>query len=141
MRSKHSHALVNMVKAKIIFNFIKPAFKGLVWSNKMHSWAQKIEFWVKMAHLYIYIYKISVDPAFWLMRFHSMASSIFIQKMILFIRKWLGVATYFCFIFKRINKIRKKTLSVTLYFGKGGLCKIGSSLGVRLPIGKVRKRP
>ena len=55
MRSKHSHALVNMVKAKIIFNFIKPAFKGLVWSNKMHSWAQKIEFWVKMAHLYIYI--------------------------------------------------------------------------------------
>ena len=22
--------------------------------------------------------------------------------------KWLGVATYFCFIFKRVNKIRKK---------------------------------
>ena len=27
--------------------------------------------------------------------------------------------TYFFFIFKRVNKIRKKTLSVTPYFGKG----------------------
>ena len=41
-----------------------------------------------------------VDPAFQLMRFHSMASSIFIWKMIYLLRKWLGVATYYCFIFK-----------------------------------------
>ena len=45
----------------------------------------------------------------------------FYLKMILFIKKLLGVVTYFCFIFKRVNKIRKKTLSVTPYFGKGGL--------------------
>ena len=42
----------------------------------------------------------------------------FISKIILFIRKWLGVTTYFCFIFKRVNKIRKKTLSVTPYYWK-----------------------
>ena len=59
-------------------------------------------------------------------------------KVILLIKKnWLGVVTYFCFIFKRVNKIRKKTLSVTPYFGKGGLWKTGSGSGVRLLIGKV----
>ena len=36
---------------------------------------------------------------------------------------WFGVATYICFIFKRVNKIKKKTLSVTPYFEKGGLWK------------------
>ena len=34
------------------------------------------------------------------------------------LRKCHGVATYFCFIFKRVNKIRKKTLSVTPYLKK-----------------------
>ena len=65
---------------------------------------------------------------------------IWVQKIFLFtfIRKWLGVATYFCFIFKRINKIRKKTLSVTPCFGKGGLWKTGSGSRVKLLIGKVR---
>ena len=63
----------------------------------------------------------------------------FLFKMILFIKKiWLGVATYFCFIFKRVNKIRKKTLSATPYFGKSGLWKNGSGSGVRLLIRKVR---
>ena len=58
-----------------------------------------------------------VDPVFRLMRFPFDGELNFIWKMIfyLFIRKWLGVATYFCFIFKRVNKIRKKTLSVTPY--------------------------
>ena len=41
----------------------------------------------------------------------------FYLKMILFIRKWLEVVTYFCFIFKRVNKIRNKTLSVTYQEG------------------------
>ena len=69
--------------------------------------------------------------------FYSMVSSIFIWKWFLFIKKkWLGVATYFCFIFKRVNKIRKKILSVTPYFGKDGLWKTWSSLG--LLIGKVQ---
>ena len=59
-----------------------------------------------------------MDPAFRLMRFHSMASLIFSWKMIYWLWKWLGVATYFCFIFKRVNKIRKKTLNVTPYLEK-----------------------
>ena len=43
----------------------------------------------------------------------------YLKKLILLIIwKWLGVATYFCFIFKRVNKIRKKTLSVTPYLEK-----------------------
>ena len=54
------------------------------------------------------------------------------------LRKWLGVAIYFCFIFKRVNKIRKKTLNATPYFGKGDLRKTGSGSRVRLLIGKVR---
>ena len=54
------------------------------------------------------------------------------------LRKWLGVATYFCFIFKRVNKIRKKTLSATPYFGKGDLRKTGSGSGVKLLTRKVR---
>ena len=37
-------------------------------------------FFVKIS-LNIFIYNI-VDPAFWLMRFHSMVSSIFIRKMV-----------------------------------------------------------
>ena len=55
------------------------------------------------------------------------------------LKKWLGVATYFCFIFKRVNKIRKKTLSVTPGFGQGDLRKkTGSGSGVKLLIGKIR---
>ena len=37
---------------------------------------------------------------------------------IFFLEKRLVVATYFCFIFKRVDKIRKKTLSMTHYFWK-----------------------
>ena len=44
----------------------------------------------------------------------------------------------FLFLFKRVNKIRKKTLSATPYFGKGDLQETGSGPGVRLLIGKVR---
>ena len=79
-----------------------------------------------------------MDLAFRLMRSHSMANSIFIWKMIYWLKKWLGVAIYFCFIFKRVNKIRKKTLSVTPYFGKGGMWKTGLGSGVGLLIGKVQ---
>ena len=67
-----------------------------------------------------------------------MAKLDFGLKMILFIKKnWLEVATYFCFIFKKENKIRKKTLSVTPYFGKGSLWKTELGLGVKLLIRKV----
>ena len=49
----------------------------------------------------LFLHEIYVNPIFRLMRFHSMVCLIFIWKMIyLFIRKWLGIATYFCFIFK-----------------------------------------
>ena len=46
----------------------------------------------------------------------------FYLKMILFIKKNdLESPLIFVLFLKRINKIRKKTLSVTLYFGKSGL--------------------
>ena len=61
------------------------------------------------------------------------------ENLILFIVwKWLGVATYFCFIFKRVNKIRKKNPKCDSLFGKGDLRKTESGSGVRLLIGKVR---
>ena len=44
----------------------------------------------------------------------------------------------FLFYFKRVNKIKKKTLSVTPYFGKGDLKKTGSGSGVKLLIENVR---
>ena len=56
-------------------------------------------------------------------------------------KKWLGVATYFCFIFKRVNKIRKKNPKCDSLFGKGDLRKTGSGSGVRLLIGKVQYGP
>ena len=63
-----------------------------------------------------------MDPVFRLMRFHSMVTSILFEKLILFIIKDdLESPLIFVLFFKRVNKIRKKTLSVTLYFGKGGL--------------------
>ena len=51
---------------------------------------------------------------------HSIVSSIFIWKIdfLLIIWKWLGVATYFCFIFKRVNKIRKKNPKCDSLFRK-----------------------
>ena len=41
-------------------------------------------------------------------------------------------------LFLKGNKIRKKTLSATLYFGKGDLRKTESGSATRLLIGKVR---
>ena len=78
-----------------------------------------------------------VDPVFRLMRFPLDGELDFILKRFYSLRKWLGAATYFFFIFKRVNKIRKKNLSVTPYFENCGLWKIGSSSGVRLLIGNV----
>ena len=40
-------------------------------------------------------------------------------------------------LFLKGNKIRKKTLSASPYFGKGDLRKTGSGLGVKLLIEKV----
>ena len=83
---------------------------------------------------------VYVDPAFRLMRFSLDGELDFDLKMILFIKKkWLGVVTYFCFIFKRVNKIRKKTINVTPYFGKGGLWKTESSLGLGYLSGRYGK--
>ena len=88
------------------------------------------------------------DVPVWTPHFGSMRFPLdgeldfYFEKLILFdYENWLGVATYFCFIFERVNKIRKKTLSETPYFGKGDLRKTGSGSGVRLLIEKVRWRP
>ena len=82
---------------------------------------------------------VCVDPAFRSTRSYSMAKLIFFYlfgENFIF-RKRLGVATYFCFIFLRENKIRKKTLSVTPYLEKTVCEKPKSGFGVRLLIGKV----
>ena len=52
-------------------------------------------------------------PAF-CARAHSMANLLFIWKIFIFLRKWLGATAYFV-LFYMENKIRKKTLSVTPY--------------------------
>ena len=92
---------------------------------------------VKYIYIYIYIYRFG--PRISAHALPLDGELDFYLKMILFIKKkWLEVVTYFCFIFKRINKIRKKTLSVTPCFGKGGQWKTGSDSGVRLLVRKVR---
>ena len=58
--------------------------------------------------------------------------------MILLIKKNDLESPLIFVLFLKGNKIRKKTLSATPYFGKGGLWKTGSGSGVRLLIGKVR---
>ena len=56
------------------------------------------------------------------MRFPLNGKLDFYLKMILFIKENdLKSPLIFILFFKRVNKIRKKTLSVTPYFGKGGL--------------------
>ena len=85
-----------------------------------------------------------VDPAFRLLDVFPTRwrNSIFYLKIwFLLIKNWLGVATYFCFIFKRVNKIRKKNPKCDSLFGKSDLRKTGSGSGVRLLIGKVRYGP
>ena len=80
-----------------------------------------------------------VDLVFWLMRFPLDGELNFYLKMILFIKKNdLESPLIFVLFLKRVNKIRKKTLSMTPYFGKVGLWKTRSGSGVRLLIGKVR---
>ena len=63
------------------------------------------------------------------MHSHSMAKLIFFHLFgeNLIFRKRLGVATYFCFIFfKMENKIRKKNPKCDSLFGKVGLWKTES---------------
>ena len=68
------------------------------------------------------IFYTIVDPAFRLMRFPLDDELDFCLKMILFTKRIdLELLPIFVLFFKRVNKIRKKTLSVTPYFGKGGL--------------------
>ena len=63
----------------------------------------------------------------------------FYFKIILFIqRNDLESPLIFVLFLKGVNKIRKKTLSATPYFGKGDLRKTGLGPGVKLLIGKVR---
>ena len=68
-----------------------------------------------------------------------MANLIFILKNDFYLlENDLESPLIFVLFFKRVNKIRKKTLRMTPDFGKGGLRKTGSGSGVRLLIGKVR---
>ena len=83
-----------------------------------------------------------MDPAFRFMCFPLDGKLDFdLKKWSLLIKKNdLESPLIFYFIFKGY-KIRKKTLSATSYFGKGGLWKTGSGSGVRLLIRKVRYEP
>ena len=73
------------------------------------------------------------------MRFPLDGELDFTLKMILLFEKNdLESPLIFVLFLKRVNKIRKKTLSATPSFGKGDLRKTGSGSRVRLLIGKVR---
>ena len=81
-----------------------------------------------------------VNPTFRLMRFPLDGETRFVilfDENLIFRKKTWSRHLFF-FIFKRVNKIRKKTLSTTPYFGKCDLRKTGSGSGVRLLIEKVR---
>ena len=63
-----------------------------------------------------------VDPTFRLMRFPLDGElDFYLKKNDLLIKNDLKSPLIFVLFFKRVNKIRKKTLNETPYFGKGGL--------------------
>ena len=63
-----------------------------------------------------------VDPAFRLMCFPLDGElDFYLKKNDLLIKNDLKSPLIFVLFFKRVNKIRKKTLNETLCFGKGGL--------------------
>ena len=79
-----------------------------------------------------------MDPTFWLMRFPLDGKLDFYLKNYFYLFKNDLESPLIFVLFLKGNKIRKKTLSVTPYFGKGDLRKTGSGSGVRLLIRKVR---
>ena len=80
-----------------------------------------------------------VDPAFRLMRFplDGELDSYFENDFTYSKMTWS--CHLFLFYFKRVNKIRKKTLSVTPYFGKGDLRKTRSGSGSGYLAGRYGK--
>ena len=79
-----------------------------------------------------------MDPAFHLMRFHSMASSIFILKMIfVFLENDLELPLIFV-LFLKGKQNKKENLKCDSLFLESGLRKTGSGSRVRLLVGKVR---
>ena len=105
--------------------------KFVIWLKSKEGILKFVQLYLSIKSFFknIYIYEPRIlarcVPTWW-------RNSLFIylwETDILF-RKWLGVATYFCFIFfKRVNKIKKKTLNVTPYLEKGGLWK--TKLGLK----------
>ena len=65
-------------------------------------------------------------------------NSFLFEKWFYLLENDLKSPLIFVLFLKRVNKIRKKTLSVTPYFGKGGPWETGLGSGVRLLIEKVR---
>ena len=82
-----------------------------------------------------------MDPVFLLMRFHLMASSPFYFENDLYIYLFLenDLESPIIFVlFLKVNKIRKKILSVTSYLEKAVCEKPNMGSGARLLIGNVR---
>ena len=80
-----------------------------------------------------------VDPAFRLMRFPLDGELDFdFEKWFYWLRKIDLESPLIFVLFLKGNKIRKKTLSATPYFGKDDLRKTGSGSRVKLLIRKVR---
>ena len=81
----------------------------------------------------------AVDPAFCLMRSHSMVklAFLFIWRKFDFLKR-LGVATSFCFIFLRKKQNKKKKNPKCAEEKKQVYEKPSLSLGVRLLIEKVQ---
>ena len=79
-----------------------------------------------------------MDLAFLLMRFHSMASSIFILKMIfVFLENDLELPFFFV-LFLKGKQNKKENPKCDSLFLESGLRKTGSGSRVRLLVGKVR---
>ena len=71
-------------------------------------------------HSYYKYYNLIMDPALRLNAFSTRwrARLLFWKWIFYWLRKWLGIATYFCFIFKRVNKIKKKNPKCDSLFWK-----------------------
>ena len=70
-----------------------------------------------------------MDLVLCMMCSHSMTNSFFIWKMIYLLRKWLGITTYFSFLFLKGKQNNKENPKCDSLFGKGGMQKTKSRVG------------
>ena len=126
-------------------HFVDPAFRSLECVS--HSMASSIFIW-KIDFYWLFEKKKWLGVAIlWTLHFGSTRFPFdgeldfcFRKNDLYWLKKWLGVATYFCFIFKRVNKIRKKNPKCDSLFWKRRSVKnrIGFGGQVTYRVGTVR---